>query len=133
MALAHGTGPMPPPFLQRHAVMTSLAVHLKAAKAAVAAGDIKAVADQAEAIHWLARILPDIFPKGSGAEMGDTRAAPKIWEDWKGFSAASGELADTAAALKKAAETNGAVEDAFKAVAIEGCGGCHKLYRLPKG
>lgn len=135
VAFAHGDGgDMPRPFMQRHAVMGSLAAHMKAAKAAMDAGDLKAVANQAEAIHWLARILPDVFPKGSGPEMGDTRAAPKIWEDRDGFVAASHRLADTASALAKDAKSGNAdaTEAAFRQTGKEGCGGCHKTYRLPR-
>lgn len=133
-ALAHSGGAMPKPFLQRHAVMTSLAAHLKAAKADLDAKDMKGVALHAEAIHWLARIVPDTFPKGSGPEMGETRASPKIWEDWKGFTAASNTLAKTAAELKAAAGKGdaAAVEKSFGDVSRQGCGGCHKLYRTPK-
>ena len=135
IALAHGASHMPRPFLQRHAVMGSLAAHMKSAKTAMASGELKTVAGQAEAIHWLARMLPDIFPNGSGPEMGKTRAAPKIWNDWQGFVVASNRLAETATALKQAAESNntGATQAAFKATATDGCGGCHKVYRLPKG
>lgn len=134
VAYAHSGANMPRPFMQRHAIMGSLGAHMKAAKAAIAAGDMKAVAGQAEAIHWLARILPDSFPKGSGQAMGKTRAAPKIWEDWKGFEAASAKLAETAMALKSAAGNGnaGKVDAAFKKVGLQGCGGCHKAFRTPK-
>jgi cytochrome c556 len=134
IAFAHDGGHMPRPFLQRHAVMGSLAAHMKSAKSAMAAGELKAVAGQAEAIHWLARILPDIFPKGSGPEIGKTRASPKIWNDWQGFVVASNRLAETATTLKQAAESNnaGAARTEFKATVMDGCGGCHKVYRLPK-
>jgi cytochrome c556 len=133
-AFAHSGGKMPRPFLQRHAVMGSLAAHMKAAKAAITANDMKAVSGQAEAIHWLARMLPDTFPKGSGPEMGKTRAAPKIWEDWTGFVAASDKLATTAMALKTAAGSGNAqaAEAAFTAVGRDGCGDCHTVYRAPK-
>jgi cytochrome c556 len=132
--LAHGGGDMPGPFLQRHAVMGSLAAHMKATKAAIDAGALKDAARQADAIYWLARMLPDTFPKGSGPEMGKTRADPKIWQDWSGFVAASERLAETSEALKKAADGGdaAATEAAFKAVGREGCGGCHKVYRAPK-
>lgn len=132
--LAHGGGDMPRPFLQRHAVMGSLAAHMKATKSAIGSGNLKDTARQAEAIYWLARMLPDTFPKGSGPEMGKTRAEPKIWQDWQGFLAASDRLADTASALRKAAHGGNreATDAAFKAVGREGCGGCHKAYRAPK-
>lgn len=134
VAYAHSGANMPRPFMQRHAIMGSLGAHMKAAKAAIAAGDMKAVAAQAEAIHWLARILPDSFPKGSGPKMGKTRAAPNIWADWMGFEAASAKLAATAMALKSAAGKGdaGKVDAAFKKVGFQGCGGCHKAFRAPK-
>lgn len=134
IAFAHGGKHMPQPFLERHAVMGSLAAHMKATKAALSDKDMKAVAGQADAIYWLARIVPATFPEGSGPEMGKTRASPKIWEDWKGFEAASAKLAETAAALRTAAKSDNAAhaETAFRNVAREGCGGCHKVYRAPK-
>lgn len=125
---------MPRPLLQRHAVMGSLAAHMKAIRAAIASNDKYDVMALADAIHWLARMLPDTFPKGSGREMGKTRAEPKIWSDWEGFVVASDRLAETADALKKtAADGNAeAIEEAFRIVARKGCGDCHKAYRTPK-
>lgn len=134
IAFAHGGNQMPQPFMERHAVMGSLAAHMKAAKAALSDKDMDAVAGQADAIYWLARIVPTTFPKGSGPELGKTRASPKIWQDWTGFEAASATLADKAAALKTAAKSDNAAhaETEFRNVAREGCGGCHKIYRTSK-
>lgn len=134
IAYAHSGANMPRPFMQRHAIMGSLGAHMKAAKAAISADDAKAVAGQAEAIYWLAKILPDSFPKGSGPEIGKTRASPKIWVDWKGFEAATGKLAKTAMALKSAAASGdaGKIGAAFKKLGREGCGGCHKTYRTSR-
>lgn len=133
-ALGHGDGKMPGPFLQRHAVMGSLAAHMKATKAAIATEEFKAAATHADAIYWLARIVPDTFPEGSGPNMGKTRAAPKIWQDWAGFTAASRRLAETAAELRQAAKSDNesATKAAFATVAKSGCGGCHKVYRTAK-
>jgi len=134
VAFAHMGKDMPRPFLQRHALMGSLAAHTKAIKVAIDAKDMKLAASQAEAIHWLARILPDTFPKGSGPEMGTTRAAPKIWADWDGFTKASNRLAEIATTLRKTATADDlkASEAAFKAMTVQGCGGCHKVYRTAK-
>jgi len=134
VALAHGGGDMPRPFLQRHALMSSLAAHMKAAKLAIDANELTAVETQANAIHWLARMLPDVFPEGSGAQMGKTRAAPAIWSDWSGFVAASDQLATSATGLKKAAASGDAAsaKSAFGIVGREGCGGCHKRFRTSK-
>jgi cytochrome c556 len=131
---AHGGKNMPQPFMERHAVMGSLAAHMKAAKAAISSGDLKLAAGQADAIYWLARIMPATFPKGSGPEMGKTRASPKIWEDWAGFEAATNTLAERAKALKTAVDSGdaAAADAAFKTLGREGCSGCHKAYRAPK-
>lgn len=125
---------MPPLMMQRHAVMGSLAAHMKATKSALSSKEFDAVAGQAEAIYWLARIIPTTFPEASGPEMGKTRASSKVWADGKGFETASARLADMASELKTAAKSDNAThtENAFRKVGREGCGGCHKVYRTAK-
>ena len=131
---AHSGKNLPKPFAQRHAVMTSLAAHLGAIRTAVRTDDRKGIARHAVAIHWLARILPDTFPNGSGAAMGKTRAAERIWTDWSGFLKASQSLATEATAMadKAKSATPAELRQAFMQLGRIGCGECHKTYRLPK-
>ena len=92
-----------------------------ATKAAEAMGTI--------ATSWAAFVK--LFPKGSETG-GETTAAPKIWEDFKGFEDRGTKLASDATAAQKAA-ANGA--DAFKAAfgeVTKNCKGCHETYRVPK-
>ena len=70
-----------------------------------------------------------LFPEGS--DTGDTRAAPKIWEDMAGFNAAADEFRGAAAAAVAAAPAN--LETLQSQVGAMGqtCGACHETYRLP--
>ena len=123
LGLAHSGKNLPKPFVQRHAVMTSLAAHMGAIKTALAAGDRKGIARHADAIHWLARILPDTFPKGSGAAMGKSRAADRIWTDWPGFLKASMALASEAKSL--AGQAKGASSGDLRAAFV-------RMRRMPQ-
>jgi cytochrome c556 len=70
-----------------------------------------------------------LFPAGSGT--GDTKAAPKIWEDMAGFKKAEAKFeADVAAAIAAAPQDLDAFKAQFDAV-TSNCGACHQAYRLP--
>ena len=70
-----------------------------------------------------------LFPAGS--DKGDTKAAPKIWEDMNGFKAANQKYSDTVdAAVAAPAADAAALGEQVKALG-GGCGGCHQTYRLP--
>lgn len=69
-----------------------------------------------------------LWPEGT--EMGDTKSAPKIWEDMAGFKAANDKYAaDVAAALAANPQDLAAFQAAFGPVAAN-CGACHQGYRL---
>ena len=126
--------PLPKPFMERHAVMSSLGAHMAAIKASIRHNDTKAVGLHANAVRWLAMIVPNSFPKGSGSEMGKNRAADKIWQDWDGFVAASNVLASEAKKLAEMAKAGKSAElgKQFVIMGREGCSECHKVYRTPK-
>ena len=70
-----------------------------------------------------------LFPAGS--DKGDTKAAPKVWEDMAGFKAANQKLIEaTDAALAAPPQDVGALGAAMGGIG-GACGGCHKEYRLP--
>lgn len=71
-----------------------------------------------------------LFPAGS--DTGDTAAAPKIWEDMPGFTAAADKYkADVAAAVAAPAADLPAFQAQFEAI-TKNCGACHGTYRLKK-
>ena len=71
-----------------------------------------------------------MFPEGSNT--GESTAAPKIWEDMAGFTAALAKFKTEAAA---AAAANPADLAAFQAEfgnLTKNCGACHETYRIKK-
>lgn len=70
-----------------------------------------------------------LFPEGSETGEG-TEAAPTIWEDRDGFSAALEDWADaTATAIEAAPQTREAAGPIFNSV-FKACKNCHDNYRL---
>ena len=73
--------------------------------------------------------MPDYFPAGSGIKPSE--ASPKIWENFKGFTAAADLSWEATISLAKAAKLGDrdSVITAFKETA-ESCKSCHTTYRL---
>ncbi|GAA4521896.1 cytochrome c [Chelativorans composti] len=71
------------------------------------------------------------FPEGSA---GDSKAAPKIWEDPEGFKAAFAKFQSAAEAAFQASGKEGPADlKAFQAAVgpvLQNCGSCHETYRL---
>jgi len=75
-----------------------------------------------------AREYPALFPVGS--ETGDTIAAPAIWEDMEGFTAASHKLADDLDAAIAAVDADGLDGLRANLQTVGGnCQSCHQQYR----
>lgn len=127
--LAAGSGAQA--ITERQAVMKLIGGNMGGIKNSIAAGDAKSVQAAAGAIANVAPLIPSLFPKGSGAEAGKTKALAKIWEDESGFKGAAEKLAAEAGALAKAAGGGDmkAVGAQFAKMGKEACGGCHQTYR----
>lgn len=71
-----------------------------------------------------------LFPEGS---VGDSRAAPAIWENLDDFTAkVEAFQADTAAAVEAAPQDIDAFREVF-GPAASNCGTCHESYRIERG
>lgn len=70
-----------------------------------------------------------LFPAGS--DTGDTKAAPKIWEDMAGFKAADDKMKEAVDAAVAAPPADAGALGATLGTIGGACGGCHKEYRLP--
>jgi cytochrome c556 len=118
---------------QRQAYMKSVARSAKAGSDMMKGSipfDAQKAADAMATIAagWASYVK--LFPPGSDA--GETRASPKIWQDFAGFEAKAKKLGGDAAAAQTAA-SNGA--DAFKAAFNElakNCNSCHDDYRVQR-
>jgi len=83
------------------------------------------------AINGVTYGLGQYFPDDSKTG-GKTTAAPKIWEDMKGFLHKLGELEEDSEGGIKSAKAG---PEAFKAAFLKlvgNCKGCHKEYRIKK-
>ena len=120
----------------RKAVMKAIGGHTGQI-AGVVKGEVsfvKQVGGNAHAINELSKVITSVFPKGTSKDAGfETRALPKIWQDWAGFEAAAKKLGEESAKLAKVAEGGdvAAIGAQFENVG-KACGGCHKPYREEK-
>lgn len=91
--------------------------------------DAAAFLKHAERVSFIAAILPEAFPAGSGSG-APTDALPKIWENRADFDQKMQTLGDKAAALLMAARTS-ELKQVQPAVAALGdaCKNCHEKYR----
>lgn len=121
----------------RQETMKKMAGHMKAIKAFAVDGQGSAddVAKRAAEISEIAAKIPSLFPEGTGMdEIKDpkTGAKPEIWLDWEGFQKKANGLKAESQALEQVAEdgNRAAITAAFQSVGENGCGTCHKTFRM---
>ena len=112
----------------RQASMGLLSGTLTALRTAVANKlEPKGYAGAGGAISNYGKVIPGLFPEGSGA---NTKALPAIWTDWVAFEKASADLTAAGELVKAAAAAN---DPALFATAVDAvvkaCGGCHTPFR----
>jgi len=115
----------------RQAVMKGIASHITAI-AMVAKGEVSYtshVQGHAQAMAGLAKLIPEIFPKGSDTG-APTEAKPEIWTEWDKFTAAAKNLEDQATKLAEvSAGGDVAAIGAQLGEVGKACGGCHEQFR----
>jgi cytochrome c556 len=119
----------------RDSVMKSLGGHMKAL-GLIAAGQVDYRAHaalHAAAIEGTARVLPSLFPAGSGPDRVKTEALAAVWTDAEGFAAAAARLQAESAKLADAARNAdpALLREEAKAVG-KACSACHDAYRTPR-
>ena len=95
------------------------------------AGNIEAMAVNAETIALGAQHIPSLFPKGSVSDKSN--AKPDIWEKWSDFEGAAKTLQTKAEELRDAARAKDQpkVEALMKDFGRTTCGACHTPFRKP--
>jgi cytochrome c556 len=71
--------------------------------------------------------FPNLFPETS--KTGDTRAAPRIWEDMPGFRAAAAKIVKDASEAAASTTDLASFQANFQKVTAN-CDACHQTYRL---
>jgi cytochrome c556 len=108
------------------AAMRSISDKLKA-------GQVQAVAADAQKLADTAKRIPDLFPPGS-VDPTRSRAKPEIWQRWSEFEGNAKTLQTKATQLVATANsgnaqaTQAAVADLGKTT----CGACHDAFRGPE-
>jgi cytochrome c556 len=116
---------------ERQRVMKLNGASWQDAQAKVKAGNIEAVAVNAETMAMLAREIPMLFPEGSMTDK--SKAKPEIWQKWAEFEAAAKNFQAEAEKLRDAAKSKdaAATEAIAKDFGRQACGTCHTPFRVP--
>jgi cytochrome c556 len=95
------------------------------------AGNIEAIAVNADTLALNARHITALFPPGSGT--AQSKAKPEIWQKWAEFEKAAKNLETQSVALREAAraKNNAQVETMLKDFGRNACGSCHTPFRVP--
>ncbi len=101
------------------------------AQAKFKAGNIEAIAVNAETMAIIATHIPTLFPQGSLTEKSN--AKPEIWEKRPEFESAAQNLQSWAEKLRDTAKTKdaAATEPVMKDFGRQACGACHTPFRKP--
>ena len=95
------------------------------------AGNIEAIAVNAETLAMTARQIPALFPEGSLTDK--SKAKPDVWQKWPEFQAAARNLEAQAEKLRDAARAKNEqlAQDIVKDFGRTACGTCHTPFRQP--
>ena len=95
------------------------------------AGNIEAIAVNAETLALTARQIPALFPEGSLTDK--SKAKPEIWQKWPEFESAAKNLGVQAEKLRDAAKAKNEqlTQDLVKNFGRDACGTCHTPFRQP--
>ena len=101
------------------------------AQAKFKAGNIEAIAVNAETMALNSMHIPAIFPQGSLTEKSN--AKPEIWQKWAEFESAARNMQAWADKLRDTAKTKdaAATEAIVKDFGRQACGTCHTPFRVP--
>lgn len=96
------------------------------------AGNVQAVAADADVLIATSKQIPGLFPPGSTSPT--SRAKPEIWQQWSEFQKYASGLEANAMKLRAAAQANDAsgAQAAAGAIGKGSCGGCHTAFRGPE-
>jgi len=95
------------------------------------AGQIDAIAVNAETLALNAEHIPSLFPQGSLTDK--SKAKPEVWQKWSEFEGAAKNLQTWSVRLREASakKDNAAVDAIVKDFGRQACGTCHTPFRVP--
>ena len=95
------------------------------------AGQIEAIAVNAETMALNSMHIPSMFPEGSLTDK--SKAKPEVWQKWAEFESAAKNLVTWSERLRDAARSKNtqATQDVMKDFGRQACGTCHTPFRVP--
>ena len=101
------------------------------AQAKMKAGNVEAIAVNAETMALNAMHIATLFPEGSLTDK--SKAKPEVWQKWSEFEAAAKNFVTWSEKLRDAARTKNAAatEAVVKDFGRQACGTCHTPFRVP--
>ena len=95
------------------------------------AGNVEAVAVNAETLALYSQRITGLFPEGSLTDK--SKAKPEIWQKWPEFQSAAMNLGTQADKLREAAKAKNEqlTQDLVKNFGRDACGTCHTPFRQP--
>src|SRR5688572_29162485 len=117
----------------RQALMKEQAAAMRSIGDKVKAGQVDAIAADADKLESTAKKIPRLFPEGS-VNASTSRAKPEIWQKWTEFEGYAKSLETKAGQLKAAAKTGNAqtVQPMVAELGKTTCGACHTAFRGPE-
>jgi cytochrome c556 len=99
----------------------------------VKAGQIQAIAPDAEKLEDTAKRITRLFPENS-VNANTSRAKPEIWQKWSEFEGHAKSLQTKSEQLEKTAKTGNAqaTQTAVAELGKTTCGACHTAFRGPE-
>jgi cytochrome c556 len=115
----------------RQRVMKNKGANWQDAQNKFKAGNIEAMAVNAESIAIDADLIPGLFPKGSLTDK--SKAKPEIWQKFPEFEAAAKNMETWSIRLRDAARNKdqAQVDAIMKEYGRQACGTCHTPFRVP--
>ena len=119
------------PVAERQRLMKHQGANWAEIQAKLKAGNVEAIAVNAEALALTAQRIPGLFPEGSLTDK--SKAKPEVWQKWDEFTAAAKNLENRATGLRDQAMKKDAagVETTVKDFGRLACGTCHTPFRVP--
>ena len=117
----------------RQTLMKEQLAAYQSASAKLKAGQVQAVAADAEKLQETAKRIPALFPQNS-VNPNTSRAKPEIWQKWSDFEGYAKALEARAGQLKQTASSGNAqaTQAALSEVNRSACGACHTAFRGPE-
>jgi cytochrome c556 len=118
---------------ERQKLMKAQGAAMQSISGKLKAGQVQAVAEDAQKLQETSKQITKLFPEGS-VNPNVSRAKPEIWQRWSEFEGHAKSLQTKSTALEETAKTGNAqaTQTAVAELGKTTCGACHTAFRGPE-